>query len=319
MSFNSVYFPPDQCRVCGSKSLILKGTKAGRHRKQEFSFYECDRCSFLFVSPVLGPEIYDDAYYRGAGPDPMVDYESEYTDYAKTARLYEFTDLLRLAGKHLRRCANPEHADPIKWLDFGCGAGGLLKFLRDQRGIRVGRTDRRIEASGSDVGSYANRLAAIDGFKIWSADELWRLPEGNFDIITCIEVVEHLQEPLSTFKLLARSLANNGLLLLSTGNLKSPLAKASGIFFPYCIPEIHVGYFNPELLRTVYLEVGLTPIRVRFQGSLRFKFLKNISGALPERFASRLSNFKLLLRLFDYLYGVSAMPSAAKFDNREEA
>jgi SAM-dependent methyltransferase len=316
MNVVSVQSLPSQCRLCGSESLILKGTKAGRHREQLFSFYECARCSFLFVNPVLGPEIYDDAYYRGAGPDPLVDYESEYADYSKTARLYEFNDMLRLAGKHLSRFPSPR-TEPIKWLDFGCGAGGLLKFLRDRAFIRVGRVDRRIHASGSDVGSYANRLAAIDGMKIWSEEELKDLPEGNFNVITCIEVVEHLQKPLSTFKLLARSLANNGLLLLSTGNMKSPLAKAAGISFPYCIPEIHVSYFNPGLLRTVYSEIGLTPVRFRFRDSLRFKFLKNISGVLPEKFASRLSNFQPLLRLFDYLYGVSAMPSAAKFGRRE--
>jgi hypothetical protein len=70
-----------------------------------------------------------------------------------------------------------------------------------------------LKLSGFDIGSYADRLCIIDGFKIWSPDELRALPEGRFHVITRIEVVEHLSEPLSVFKLLARSLAQNGLLL----------------------------------------------------------------------------------------------------------
>jgi SAM-dependent methyltransferase len=311
MSADGDHASPDKCRLCGSRELRLKGSKRGRVLDQQFFFYECAKCSFLFVNPTLGPEIYNDAYYRGAGADPMVEYEAEYRDHTKTARTHEFRDLFRLAGEHLRRFENPERTEPIRWLDFGCGAGGLLKFLRERASICVGKVDRRLEINGSDVGSYAKRLAAIDGFKIWSADELYALPE-TFDIITCIEVVEHLNEPLPTFKLLARLLAHNGLLLLSTGNLKSPLAKAFGISFPYCIPEIHISYFNPELLRTLYSQLGLTPVHVRFEETLRFKFLKNIGGSLPMGVSSRMSNSKALLRFLDFLYGVSAMPSAAK-------
>lgn len=316
MSANGDHGSPDACRLCGSKELRLRGSKRGRIHDQEFLFYECGKCSFLFVNPALGLEIYDDAYYRGAGADHMVDYEAEYTDYAKTARVHEFRDLFRLAVEHLRRFENPERAEPIRWLDFGCGAGGMLKYLRDRAKIRVGKVDLRLEISGFDVGSYAGRLAAIDGFKIWSSNELYALPEA-FDIITCIEVVEHLNEPLPTFELLAQLLAHNGLLLLSTGNLKSPLAKVSGIFFPYCIPEVHIGYFNPELLSTLYSQTGLTPVHVRYEGTLRFKYLKNIARALPVGISSWLSNSKALLGFLDFLYGVSAMPSAAKFKRLE--
>lgn len=312
MSADGDHVSPAECRLCGSRELRLRGSKRGRILDRQFFFYECGKCSFLFVSPALGPETYNDAYYRGAGADPMVNYEAEYRDYTKTARVYEFRDLFRLASEHLSRLENPERTEPIRWLDFGCGAGGLLKYLRDRGVMRVGKVDRRLEISGFDVGSYARRLAEIDGFKIWSNNELNAFPE-TFDIITCVEVVEHLDQPLATFELLARLLADNGLLLLSTGNLRSPLAKVFGISFPYCIPEIHIGYFNPELLSTLYSQIGLTPVHVRFEEALRFKYLKNIGGLLPGGVSSRLSKSKALLRFLDFLYGVSAMPSAVNF------
>jgi SAM-dependent methyltransferase len=306
------FAPPGRCHLCGSTNLSERGVKRGKFRSLDFHFYECKSCSFLFVAPIVGPEIYDDSYYRGEGPDPLVDYESEYTNYATTPRNYEFLDLSRLATEHLDKNPAALTEDPIRWLDFGCGAGGLLKFLRDRKMMQVCGNERKIEASGYDVGSYADKLKTIDKLKIWGWQELEKLPAGYFQIITCIEVVEHLPEPLEVFELLARLLAPDGLLLLTTGNLRSPLARLMGIGFTYCVPEIHVSYFTPFSLKYAYDRVGLRPLKVKFVDGLRFKFLKNIAPLLSPRLAQPLAKSTVLLRVLDFLYGVSAMPSATK-------
>jgi SAM-dependent methyltransferase len=306
------FSPPELCRLCASTSLSKRGLKRGKFRPLDFHFYECRSCSFLFVAPILGPEIYDDRYYRGDGPDPLVDYESEYTNYAVTPRNYEFLDLYRLAKEHFEKNPSALTGESIRWLDFGCGAGGLLKFLRDRKTVRVRDQDRKIEASGYDVGSYAEKLSTIDNLKIWGSQELEKLPAGHFQIITCIEVVEHLPEPLPVIELLARQLAPNGLLLLTTGNIRSPLATLMGIGFPYCVPEIHVSYFSSSALRYTYERVGLRPVKVKFLDALRFKFLKNVAPLLPPGLAQTLARSTILLRILDFLYGVSAMPSATK-------
>jgi hypothetical protein len=56
---------------------VLRGRKRGAFIPREFEFYTCRACELLFVEPFSGFEIYNDAYYRGAGPDPFVDYETE--------------------------------------------------------------------------------------------------------------------------------------------------------------------------------------------------------------------------------------------------
>lgn len=305
-----------RCRACGSLNLTLRGKKPGEFIREEFSFHACRDCELLFVEPFSGFEIYNDAYYRGAGPDPFVDYETEYRDYRRTDRALEFADLARLAETHLSalpssvsRLQNPTTAAPLRWLDFGCGAGGFLKFLRE----RASFAGRPLELTGHDVGSYAELLKSTDGFRILDFDEITRELSAQFDVISMIEVIEHIPEPASALALVSRLLKPGGLLLLTTGNLDSPVARRHGIYYRYCAPEIHVSLFNPRCLARLYAAHGLTPLPVRYHGAVIFKVVKSLRHRPVLRSLANLA-LKLppFVRLIDHLYGVSAMPCAVK-------
>ena len=295
------------CRCCGSSNLTLRGRKRGEFIPREFEFYACGDCELLFVEPFSGFEIYNEAYYRGAGPDPYVDYETEYRDWRVSDRGLEFQDLARLAAKYVR--AHGTDAKPLRWLDFGCGAGGFLKFLRELGSI----AGHPLELQGHDVGSYAEMLKNADGFRILDLDELSREPDGRYDIISMIEVLEHLPEPAAAIRLVARLLKPGGLLLLTTGNLDNPVARRQGIHYRYCAPEIHVSLFNPRCLARLYRSVGLEPHWVRYHGAVKFKVVKSLRHRRVLRAAARLLLlFPPAVRAVDWLYGVSAMPCAVR-------
>lgn len=320
------------CRACGSPRVTLRGKKHGEFIRREFEFYRCDDCGFMFVEPFSGYEIYNDAYYRGHGPDPYVDYETEYNDWRRSDRGFEFEDLFRIAEQRLKdqQTKSPKDhrseesrmdpsslgpfvsgaaAAPLRWLDFGCGAGAFLKFLRE-RGTIAGRP---LALSGHDVGSYADLLRTRDGFRILDFEALAREPDGAYDIISMIEVIEHLPEPRAPLALVSRLLKPGGLLLLTTGNLESPIARRQGIHYRYCAPEIHVSLFNPPCLERLYRSVGLEPYRVRYRGAVKFKVVKSLRH---QRALRAIANVALSLpgaiRAVDALYGVSAMPCAIK-------
>src|SRR5258706_15724497 len=111
---------PPACRCCGSSQVALRGRKQGEFIRREFEFYACRDCGFMFVEPFSGYEIYNDAYYRGEGPDPYVDYETEYNDWRRSNRGLEFDDMARIAGDYFAK--NPP-GKSVAWLDFGCGSG----------------------------------------------------------------------------------------------------------------------------------------------------------------------------------------------------
>jgi|SRR6267143_3248901 len=303
-----------RCRVCDSFEVEEKGIKRGRFIAIDFRFYQCRECRFLFVEPATDSCIYDDAYYAGKGPDPLVNYQEEYSDYRSTSRRFEFSDLVRFAQEHL---SVPGFADRsgqncVTWLDFGCGAGGLLKYLRDLGELVCGGVHMPLHPVGHDVGSYSERLKNDDDFEILGWDELDKGGAARFDIISCIEVIEHIPYPRAVIELLGRSLKPGGLLILTTGNLDCPLARLQGIRFAYCIPEIHVSLFNPALLSRLYREVGLTPILMKPVGTIKYRFLKNLARIPGGKMLAWLVCFRPALHFVDYLFGFSKMPFAIK-------
>ena len=300
------------CRSCGSHRAQFRGRKRGKYLRRDFDFYKCGDCGLLFVEPFSGFEIYDDAYYRGEGADPSVDYETEYRDWRATQRQLEFEDLARIAeefmaGPGLAHVSAPP--DSVEWLDFGCGAGGFLKYLRERGSI----SGRGLVLAGHDVGHYADLLEKSDGFRILSLEGLARERDDRYDVISMVEVAEHLPNVSAAMATIARILKPGGLLLLTTGNMGGAIPRIQGINYDYCLPEVHVSLFDPASLSNLYRRHGLQPYRVRYDGAVRFKVLKALGEqGLAARIARSALKFPPVRRAIDLLYGVSAMPCAVK-------
>jgi 2-polyprenyl-6-hydroxyphenyl methylase/3-demethylubiquinone-9 3-methyltransferase len=97
-------------------------------------------------------------------------------------------------------------------LDVGCGAGLLAEPL-----ARLGAKVTGIDAS-PDVIAVARDHAAAMGLEIdYRVGDVQALG-GAFDLITCMEVIEHVADPAAFVGALAKRLAANGLLIMSTPN-----------------------------------------------------------------------------------------------------
>ena len=97
-------------------------------------------------------------------------------------------------------------------LDVGCGAGLLAEPL-----ARLGAKVVGLDAS-PDLIEAARAHASAQGFGIdYRAGDIAAL-EGKFDLITCMEVIEHVADPAAFASALAERLAPDGLLILSTPN-----------------------------------------------------------------------------------------------------
>jgi SAM-dependent methyltransferase len=284
------------CRVCGAETHTI-GSKTSAFSGSAYQLRQCPSCRYSSVDdpPTDYGSLYDEAYYRGNGADPLTDYESELSD-PRTPRVHEWQGILRVVKKLTD--VGPE----TRWLDLGCGLGGLVRHLR-QHGVAG--------AIGSEDG-YARTRALALGIPCLTSDEL-REHDGTFDVITSIEVIEHIVDPLPFLENVVRLLRPGGVFFFTTGNAQPQRDRLPS--WPYVIPEIHVSFFEPTTIERAFARVGLEPEHhgfvAGFDEIIRYKTVKNLPPRVGSA-ADRLVSWRWVARLIDRRYGVSAFPVGRK-------
>lgn len=155
---------------------------------------------------------------------------------------------------------DPRHVRPLSGkaaLDIGCGVGLVCEPL-----ARLGADVTGVDAAAENV-SAAAAHAQGSGLDIrYMAGELATLDIGEFDLVTCLEVVEHVADKRAFLADVASRLAPGGLLVLSTPNrtaasrmLLVGAAEAVG----YVPKGTHhwEDFVTPEELEALLAEVGL--------------------------------------------------------------
>lgn len=101
-------------------------------------------------------------------------------------------------------------------LDIGCG-GGLLAEAMAQRGAWVTAIDLSPEAlQVAQLHALESKLS-ID-YQLTSAEDLAAANPGGFNIVTCLEMLEHVPDPASVIKACAQLVAPGGGVFFSTLN-----------------------------------------------------------------------------------------------------
>ena len=205
---------------------------------------------------------YDEGYYRGEGADPWIDYVYELEHPEATVRQYEWRGIQRLV----------DHLCPLtaetQWLDFGCGNGGLVRYVRAHSSCGI---------VGYDEGWAAGMARDVE-IPVLADLEALSHQEGKYDVITAIEVLEHVEKPLEVLGLLFRLLKPGGLLFLTTGNAEPN--RTNFLNWRYVIPAIHISYVEPGTIVEAMQRVGFRPERrgflPGFADIIRYKVLKNL-------------------------------------------
>ena len=108
-------------------------------------------------------------------------------------------------------------------LDVGCGAGLLCEPL-----ARLGAAATGFDAAAENIG-VARAHAAQAGLAIdYRAGSVEQLAGESFDLVTSMEVIEHVTDPAAFVAGLAVALAPGGLMILSTPN-RTPLSRLAMI------------------------------------------------------------------------------------------
>lgn len=262
-----------KCGICQSIADVV-GRKRGQLDNREFVLYQCPRCHYSFVgNPLLDfNKIYSEAYYRGYGVDSLVDYVYELEHPENTVRTYEWKGIVNIVKSLYLRPLNSD----VHWLDYGCGNGGLVRYIRSTTAC---------DAMGFDEGWVVDKATEM-GIPIIRKKDLLATP-ARYDIVTAIEVLEHVETPLTVLQQIRNVLKPGGLFFYTTGNAR--VHRKDLINWAYFIPEIHISLYEPETLSLALKKTGFrSQILDKWYPAwidiIRFKVLKNLHIRRPNAF-----------------------------------
>jgi 2-polyprenyl-6-hydroxyphenyl methylase / 3-demethylubiquinone-9 3-methyltransferase len=146
-------------------------------------------------------------------------------------------------------------------LDVGCGAGLLAEPL-----ARLGAKVTAVDAAPGLIAAadlHARGQGLDIDYRVAAVEEL----SGAFDLVTSLEVVEHVAEPAAFIAALAARLAPGGLLILSTPN-QTALSRLLMVGAAEAFGAIPKGthdfdkFIGPDRMKVLFAEAGLKCIDV---------------------------------------------------------
>ena len=287
--------PTILCRICDAEAKKV-GTVMGKLERQGFHVHRCPICSFAFVANPLKDydKIYSHDYYCGRGADPSVDYLFELEHPEITIRQYEWRGILNIISSLTKVDSE------TRWLDYGCGNGGLVQYCKKHTKCKIVGFER----------GWIRQKAASKGIPYLDDKDLEK-QQGSFNVVTAIEVLEHIENPLESLKAIRALLKPGGLFFYTTGNAL-PFRERL-LTWSYVVPEIHISFFEPQTLDYALRKSGFTTEYRGFMPGyidiVRFKILKNY-GWKKQSFLERILPWTILTRIADKKYRSSAHPIA---------
>lgn len=143
-------------------------------------------------------------------------------------------------------------------IDVGCGAGLLAEPL-----ARLGARVTALDAAAENV-AVARAHAEAVGLTIdYRNVDVETLAVESFDLVTSMEVIEHVTDPAAFVAALERALAPGGLMLLSTPN-RTPLSRLMLVEAAERLGQVPRGthdwhkFLTPDELTALLTDAGLT-------------------------------------------------------------
>ncbi|MDZ4822403.1 MAG: class I SAM-dependent methyltransferase [Flavobacteriales bacterium] len=218
-----------KCSICTAEVFTHLFNKSG------FDILKCSKCQIVFTNIPQDFDllsIYDESYFEGGQKDG-------YGNYSGTANVLrkEFRKSVTL----LRKLTG--HKSGLRLLELGSAYG----FFLDEAATYF-------ECLGIEVSQPAAQYAVKRGHHVInnSLNEKTQSEIGKVDIAVMFDVIEHLQDPVATLKLIDGCVNKNGIIILTTGNIGSFIARIFGKRWRLMTPPQHTFFFSRKTLCSIF-------------------------------------------------------------------
>ena len=173
----------------------------------------------------------------------------------------EFKPLHQINPLRLDWIDNAARIADKRVVDIGCG-GGILAESMATRGAQVTGVDLSEKALGVARLHLFESGQSVD-YRLISAEDLAREAPASFDVVTCMEMLEHVPDPASTIRACATLVKPGGHIFFSTlnRNLKAYLMAVVGAEYVLnLLPKgthEYAKFIKPSELARYVREAGL--------------------------------------------------------------
>ena len=233
----------------------------------EISIVKCPNCGLVFYNgeSIGGASLYNKEYFNG----------KEYFDYVSEKNIiqYNFSRFIKFLSKLVPRG---------RLFEIGCAYGFFLELAQKYWTV-----------SGVDVVpegvQHARDMLHLD---VLLADFLsLEDPPESFDIICMWDTVEHLQHPVRFIEKAGQWLKPGGILVMTTPNIDSYVARLRKKRWRQIHPPTHLYYFSVQTLSSAVKKAGLEVIQTSHVG-----YYRSLKFMLHRIFVLKNGNLKWLYR-----------------------
>ena len=225
------------CPICASDSTkVIYSAARDYITGENFKVYACNSCRIAYTFPMPSDlSAFYPEKYRHYNPLILIILEFLYN-----IRAQKWSGMFRVPGVAF---------------EMGCGNGIMLKTLR-QHGWQVLGNERTVAAA--DFARHKLRLPIFVG----GIDSI--NPTSFADLIILFQVLEHLQDPLSTLRQLNQIIQPQGKLIIAVPNFGAWQSKFGGEkWFHLDVPRHHF-HFSLPALEFCLKESGFEIVQVSF-------------------------------------------------------
>jgi SAM-dependent methyltransferase len=250
--------PPISADVAPTQ-VVCNQCRISQHQHQPYcpengaGLVKCPQCGLVFVGTRPDPNelyaLYGETYFHNdeSGVVGYSNYIGDEQNIRKTSR---------------RRLKHVEcFVKPGRMLDVGCAMGFFIDEAK-KRGWQV---------QGMDVSSFAVEYARSHFGLDVQHGALTELdfPAGSYDLITLMDVIEHVPDPTAYVRRAAELLRSGGVLVLATPDVDSLPARLAGEkWVGYKLSEEHIYYFSVKTLTRMLYDDGFEVVNVRHVGKV---------------------------------------------------